>query len=260
MRNSTDLCQLCNERPSNKRNSHLIPKFFGKGIFDGANPRIGIQILENGNSSKVQDTIKEDYILCADCEKGFAIYETYCALRLDRFDNVRFKEKFKRFRKGEFQYFECFDLNIKIYNLLIYSIVWRLSISQHYAFERFKLTNEDEEQLRSILFRYTSNTQSELIDKLNSLKELPCHSHVMIRPINKIRPAKSMLSAASIDDSIHQLHLVDYLVFYVTNRHKLVTLFKEIDNNTIERNVKVGLTEPSLWSEFYCVLMNKMWK
>lgn len=73
MRQPIDICLLCNEKNSTKKNSHLIPKFFGKGIFYGTKPRYGILIDNNGTTTKIQDIIKEDYLFCADCEKGFSV-------------------------------------------------------------------------------------------------------------------------------------------------------------------------------------------
>lgn len=260
MRQPIDICLLCNEKNSTKENSHLIPKFFGKGIFYGTKPRHGILIDNNGTTTKIQDIIKEDYLFCADCEKGFSIFETYCSLRLERLNNLRYFNQFKKFKRGEFEYLECKDLDIRIFNLFIYSIVWRVSISNHYGFLKFKLPTQKEEELRKVLKEYIVPTQNALIDKLEKLKELPNHSHVMIRPNKKLRPPSSMLSGASINDCIHQLHLVDYLIFYITDRDRLVEGFREIDNNNLDKLVRIGLTDPKLWESFNFDLINKMMK
>ena len=260
MRKSTDICLLCHERNSNKENSHLIPKFFGKGIFEGTKPRHGIQISKSGEISKSQDIIKEDFLFCTDCEKGFSIFETYCALRLGRFDNLRYYSQFKKCKRGEFKYFECNEVDIKVFNLFIYSIIWRISISNHYAFLNFNIPAKNEEELRKLIKEYIVTSQSALLDKVDDLTELPSHSHVIIRPKKKLRPPGSMLSAASLGDNIYLLHLVDYLVFYVTEKDKLIQDYKEIDNNNLDRKVRIGLTDPKLWREFNFNLINKFRK
>ena len=258
MRQPTDICLLCRNKNSDKKNSHLIPKFFGTGIFEGTKPRHGLQISKNGKTSKIQDIMKEDFLFCPSCEKGLSIFETYCALRLRRFDDPKHYKQFKRFKRGEFRYFECNEVDIKIFNLFVYSIVWRLSISNHPAFLNFNILTSDEEKLRQIINDFIVSTQSELLDKIDSLIELPLHSHVMIRPKKKQRPPSSMLSAASLNSSIHQIHLVDYLVFYVTDRSKLIHDFVEIDNNNLDRNVRIGLTTSELWEKFNFNLINKL--
>lgn len=260
MRGPTDICLLCREKNSVKKNSHLIPKFFAKGIFEGTKPRHGVQVINNGEISKQQDTFKEDFLFCTDCEKGFSIFETYCSLRLGRFDEQRYFDQFKKFKKGEFEYFECNEVDIKVYNLFIYSIIWRISISNHDAFINFKIPANNEEELRNLINNYLMGKQADLLEKIDDLKELPSHSHVMIRPKKKLRPPGSMLSAASLNNTIHQLHLVDYLVFYVTEKDKLFQGFKEIDNNNLERKVRIGLADPKLWRQFNIQLIDKLLK
>ena len=135
-----------------------------------------------------------------------------------------------------------------------------MSISNHYGFLKFKLPTQKEEELRKVLKEYIVPTQNALIDKLKELKELPNHSHVMIRPNKKLRPPSSMLSGASINDCIHQLHLVDYLIFYITDQDRLVKGFRELDNNNLDKLVRIGLTNPQMWESFNFDLINKMMK
>ena len=61
---------------------------------------------------------------------------------------------------------------------------------------------------------YLLKTQNELIENLGNFSVLRDHRTVMIRPCKKFKPPNSMLSAASIGfESIHQIYLVDYLIF-----------------------------------------------
>lgn len=260
MRTPTDICLLCEKNKSIQKNSHIIPKFFGQGLFYGTSPRHGLAIDKTGKRKKVQDILKEDYFFCPECEAGLSIFETYCILRLDRFNDIRCFNKFKKVKRGEFEYFECKELDIRIFNLFIYSIVWRVSLSESYAFGGFKLPKEEEEKLKVILKQFIKPNQRELIDELYKLKSLPIHSHVIIRPNRKLRPPSAMLSAASRDEWLHEMHLVDYIIFYITDREKLVDGFKEIDNNNLENQVKVGLTTPERWRSYNFELINKVIK
>jgi hypothetical protein len=159
MRQPTDNCLLCQENPATQPNSHIIPKFFGQGLFYSTKPRHAIVRYKTGEIGKAQDTVKENYLFCPNCEKGFNVYETYCALRLERFNNPRFSNQFEIHSIGDFKYFECKSLDIKIFNLFIYSIVWRISISENYAFRGFKLAFPEEEKLRLLLKNYTQSNQ-----------------------------------------------------------------------------------------------------
>ncbi len=258
MRRPTDICLLCKEKNSLKKNSHLIPKFFGKGIFYGSKPRHGIQIDKIGHQKKVQDIIKENYLFCHDCEKRFEILETYCALRLERLNNSQFFTNFEKITHGKFEYAVSKDIDIRVFNLFIYSIIWRISISNNYGLLKFKLPIEEEDKLRLILDKHIEKTQSKLISGLDRIKDLPDHSHVIIRPLVKLRPPNSMLSAASLDKITHQLHLVDYLIFYITKPDAFINALKIIDNNSLEKSVSIGLMDTRSWKKFNFDMIDEM--
>jgi len=250
MRKPTDICLLCQEKNSTKKKSHLIPKFFGKGIFEGTSPRHGVGIYKTGKRERIQDTLKENYIFCPDCERGFSIFETYCSFRLERFNDYKYRSQYNRIKRGKFEYFECKELDIRIFNLLIYSIVWRVSVSESYAFGAFKLPNNEENALRILMKNYIKPTQTELFDHINKLDFLPNHSHIIIRPKKKLRPPNSMISAASLNEWVHEMHLVDYIIFYFTDKGKNAVGLEEIDNNNLDNLVRVGLLPIEDWKSY----------
>lgn len=260
MRTPNDICLLCEKKESTQKNSHIIPKFFGKGLYFDTSPKHSISFDRNGRTSKIQEIEREDFILCPECEKGISVLETYCALRLERYNEIRFANNFNHIRRGEFEFFECKNIDIKVFNLFIYSIVWRLSISQRFSFENFKINQTDETELKNILKLYIKPNEKELFKGLTNLKELPNHSHVIIRPNKKLRPPNAMLSAASRTNYLHELHLVDYIVFYLTEKDKLVDGLKEINNNISENLVKIGLVTPERWKSYNYDLINKIIK
>lgn len=259
-RQPTDLCLLCSERPSTQKKSHIIPKHFGQGIFHGTNPRHGIAITIDGKEKKVQDIIKQDFILCPYCEKGLSVIETYCILRLNKFNDLRYFDEFRRHKEGEFEFFEPKKIDNRVWNLFIYSIVWRLSMTDIFEFQKLKLPEEEENKLRLILKNFMTISQGELMEKINGLTTLPDHSHVILRPKKKLRPPGSMLSAASLDKDTHQIHLVDYLLIYLSDKNRLVDLLKRLDNNTLDRQPRIGLTTKEYWESFNFDLLNKWTK
>jgi len=260
MRTPTDICLLCEKNKSIQKNSHIIPKFFGQGLFYGTSPRHGLAIDNTGKREKVQDILKEDYLFCPECEAGISIFENYCILRLERFNDISYYKKFKRVKRDEFEYFECKELDIRIFNLFIYSVVWRVSICESFVFGSFKLPMVEEEKLKVTLKEFIKPNQGELIDELNKLKALPNHSHVIIRPNKKLRPPAAMLSAVSRDEWLHELHLVDYIIFYLTEKEKIVDGLLEIDNNNLVGKVRVGLTSPETWKNYNSDLISKAFK
>jgi hypothetical protein len=250
MRNPTDKCLLCEANESSQRRSHIIPKFIGNGIFENSKPRSGIAWYKNGKTKIVQDIIKEDFLFCPVCEKYFSTLETYCSLRLERFNDIRYRNSYIRLKEGVYEFIESKDLNIKIFNLFIYSIVWRVSISENFGFANYKLNSKDEGKLRYILNEFSSGSQSELLHKIDTLNELPNHNHIIFRPEKKLRPPQSMLSAASYCSWLHQMHLVDYVLIYITDEQKFADGLKKIDNNRLDGQVRIGTIERSAWKNF----------
>ena len=250
MRTSKDICLLCEERESTQQNSHLIPKFFGKGLFFDTKPRHSIAIEKTKKRQKVQDIPKEDYLICPNCEKGISIIENYCITRLNRYNSIRNFQKFEKFKWGKYEFFESKELDTRIFNLFIYSIVWRVSTSESFAFGGFKLPKIEEDKIRLILKEFIKPNQNELLNKINDLQVLPNHGHVIIRPNKLLRPPKSDLSAASMGGWLHEMHLVDYIIFYFTDTGKIIEGLKKLDNNNLKNRVRVGLTSTDSWKSY----------
>src|SRR5690625_1860216 len=97
MRNPNDLCLLCEENYATKQNSHILSKFISTG-FLGDSPRRGYELdsstFSEGKKKVIQDSPKEDYILCDDCESYFGVLETIAGR-----DLKNWKE---RYRSGEY--------------------------------------------------------------------------------------------------------------------------------------------------------------
>ncbi len=46
------ICELCKVKYADKKNSHIIPKFLGKGLFADTAPRHSISISKEGKQKK----------------------------------------------------------------------------------------------------------------------------------------------------------------------------------------------------------------
>lgn len=250
IRQPDDACLLCHDNLASQKGSHIIPKFFGKGLFWGQSPRKATALFKGGKRQKVQDIIKEDYLFCPECETGFSILETYCSIRLERFNEIRYYKDFNRIKLKEFEFIECKEIDIRVFNLFIYSMIWRISISNNFGFLNFKLSEHEEEKLRQILKEFSTLSQADLFDKIDAINELPNHHHLIIRPIKKLRPPKSMLSAASYNEILHQLHLVDYLIIYNTGIDTLPEKLDQLENNRLGGLVRIGLLDKAKWESF----------
>lgn len=258
MKVPTRLCALCETRPANHKNSHIIPKFFSEGLFEFKPYKHGYSIRESGRESKIQDIPIEKYIFCSNCEKSFSILETYCSLELERYNNIRHSDKFIHHKIEGFQFAESKNIDIKIYNLFIYSIVWRLSISQKIEFETFKLPKEDESELKRILQTFLRTRLDELKESVASIDLSKKHCHYLIRPTKKLRPPKAMMSASTRTTWYHEVHLVDYILFYFTDKDKQMDKLSFLDNNFTDKLVKLGLVPPDSWEKYNMNLISNV--
>ena len=172
MRSSEDLCLLCKTRKATKTDSHIISKFLTKSVF-GQGQRRGF-LLDADNSHKpakiTQDAAKESYILCPECEKCFEILETYISSKVhNRLWNPQYANEFRDEDNGHgIKRRVCINTSPIIFRLLIYSIVWRRSISETPAHRSFKLENGDEEYLRKILCYFYAHTQDGVLQKVTN--------------------------------------------------------------------------------------------
>lgn len=172
MRSPNDPCLLCNENLATKRNSHILPKFISTG-FLGDDPRRGYELDSNtfpeGKKKVIQDSPKEDYILCENCESYFGVLETIAGR-----DLKNWKERYK---SGEYSsmiigevmgIIDCTTARKRAIHLFIYSLFWRSHISTLNGFANFQIENEDfERDLKNELLRFKATSQNEFLEKMD---------------------------------------------------------------------------------------------
>lgn len=247
-----NICSLCKNKEASNHNSHIIPKFLGKRLFNDTNPRHSLLFGKEKKPIKVQDTPKTKHFLCKRCEKGFSILETYCARYLNRYDNLAYRTNsyFNHEQVGNLRYYVIHELKIKIYNLFIYSILWRASICNDIVFNDLNLIKEEEEELRQFLLKFSYQKEADLFNGLDELVSLPSHSHIIFRSERLSKTPHAGLYCKTVDRHFHHLGLVEFALFYYTDNTKLPRKLKLLDNNNIEDEVKVGLFTPKQWQAF----------
>jgi hypothetical protein len=121
------------------------------------------------------DTAKEKYLLCEDCEKK----------RLGSLDTYLFEHFYRRYRNpyfaadfitvplraanpAEFDLLVCRSLNVGMFKLFIYSLVWRASISSLPGYRSFRLSDHTEEVLRRTLDKYLHENAEQTVAFVNA--------------------------------------------------------------------------------------------
>ena len=176
MRKPIDLCHLCQANFATKTHSHIYPKFLSTNFLGPkGTARRGFDLSSNkileSKPAIIQDSPKEDYILCEECEAYFGVLE---GISSDTFINWQAKV-----HSGEYSLnaiidgldiLECNTANKGTIHLFIYSIFWRVSISEIDLFENVKIAPDFEEELRIILMSYR---QPKRTDYLNAITTSP---------------------------------------------------------------------------------------
>lgn len=179
---------------------------------------------------------------------------------MTRYDEYKYRtnDNYEPLNIGEFVCFSPKLLNILIYNLFIYSVVWRVSVSESDVFTSFKLEAPHEERLRKILKSFTSQSQTELFEKVNLNSELPDFSHFIFRPDRKLKTPNSGLFLKSINKDFHHLSLVDYSLFFYTDRKKVFPGFEVFDNNRNNGLAIIGLLSEDMWRNINFTLIKTL--
>lgn len=160
-RKKSDPCLLCGKRNSDKRNSHIIPKFMSSDFLGRKSKKKGYEISsDKGVIRVIQDSPKESYILCSLCEAFFSVLEGAMAQHIKGLH-----EKSSGAIEGAVV-FESSSVSFELFHLFFYSIFWRVSISGLPTFASFKLTPAVESYLGAQLNKFNSSTKADFDQKI----------------------------------------------------------------------------------------------
>jgi hypothetical protein len=252
------LCKLCKKRDADKLNSHIIPKFLGKSLFQDTNPRHALWIDRGGSYKRSQDTPKEDNILCSFCERRFEIIETHFARIITLLHE--YQKHPDLFRIGTIitqKYLTCTAIEPDLFKLFTYSIVWRCSISNLYEFKPFKLLEEHEEVLRSCLDSKLKGDHHAMLSSLQGKSEIPLYHYVIVKPEIKSAKSRGVFSAATMSDDAHVLFLVDLAIFFYTDNKSIGPVLRNFSNRQ-DRSVYITLGNLMDWRSLNEIYFSKL--
>lgn len=237
----------------------------GKTILGESGPRKGY-ILDSSKPHvkprTFQDSPKENYILCPDCEKYFEFLETYVAENFSkRLLNERFNTSFDyKTNEGGVEYAICKELDTKVLRLFIVSLFWRCGISNEEPFTSFKIDSED--KLREFL-QHSNSTD------ILSIKSKKAHSFlhefpiVVMRPKNSHDPTGNFFYANGENDNLYQLLLNEYIFFFSLEMNSALQKLDFL-NNIGNSDFIVGLLRDETWlglrNGLIDLATNKSWK
>ncbi len=246
MRSPENKCLLCNINDATQTNSHIIPKFMSKTILGDGNRRRGF-IIGTDRLHKapqiVQDTPKEDYILCPTCESYFSILENIIANKIH--NKLWLAE-----HQGQFQPERhpsgiiinyCNEVDPIIWRLLIYSILWRCSISSSLICNDFKLNPDEEKTLSDILNQFNTIDQEILFNLVNEKRlSFPTIPFLIVSADSFSNRTLNMLFFNPAAQNPYQLVLNDYILIFSFQTSELLPKFQFLVNGNGDV-IKIGI-------------------
>jgi len=252
MRQPTDLCHLCLTNESDKTNSHILSKFISTNFMDGiGTQRRGYQLdtetVLNNKSKIVQDSVKENYILCADCETYLGLIENIASrtfLNLEK--QITERKVLKDTVKDFLDLLYCINSNPIIIRLFVYSLFWRVSISNDSLFEDYKLKDSFEDDVRKSLFQYKASTNDELIGLTNSDHSIQIFPFTVMTAKSFQDPTSNVLFAPySYDPYCLIVDRFSFMFFRKLDDIK-VNFIREFSNTQIN-DCRIMMVSQELW-------------
>lgn len=253
-------CKLCENEAADKENSHIIPKFLSKGLFENTKPRHSLELKKNGKGRNIQDTPKENNILCKSCEKRIEIIETYFARKIVDIHNYKNqKEKFVQNKIASQEFLICKNINPKAFKLFIYSIIWRASISNLNEFLKFKIEKNIENEIRHFLNKNLKKDHKELLEDLKEINSTPDYNFVVFKPIINENTSRGIFTAFNTGPNSHLLMIVDFAIYFFADENNLDFSFRYFSNKQNEF-VIIALADIEKWNELNKNIVYKMLK
>lgn len=229
-----------------------------KRLFEDVKPRYSLEINSKGKAKKIQDTPKENNILCTNCEKKMEVIETYFSkkiIEIHNYSNV--KEKIDLKTIADQKYLICKEINPTIFKFFIYSLVWRSSISKLHEFNRYSIDKNVEEELRAFLNDNLKITQKELFENVERQTAYPSYHICVIKPLHKTKESRGIFTAFNSGENAHLLMLVDFAIYFFSDESSIDLTLKFYSNKQNEK-VVIAMGEIEKWSELNKLILQKM--
>lgn len=217
------ICNLCKTKLATQKNSHIFPRFLGTSMLitqDGLRKGFKITSFNGLNYKAYQDTPKEDYIFCPDCEFFIASkYETPIANQLyNNRENPR--SFFYVYVKDRYLYRVYHMIDYQLFTKFLYSIIFRAAISNNEHFKNFNLPEYFLEKIRNIL-----------------LEEIPYEKFpllVLSCPYNP-NPTGNFIGAISSNKNSYLIGVNEYIILLdLSNDSNFGHLFQGMSNEKYE--------------------------
>lgn len=225
-------CRLCLTNDADQTGSHITSAFLLASQIGKRGQEKGYIIDTDPNhdysENKGDREVKEDYILCRDCERRISFVENiYSAEITNKIEDPKFTENFPISSLRNIRYISCVRINPIAFHLLIYTILWRASISSNQIYMNFKLDDTTEEDLRFTIDLFLPNTikhkiiqtRNEWENMIENCQELFSYFLYYILKAEKIEgKSRNYEFFDNISSDPYQIMLNEYILLPFFNR------------------------------------------
>jgi hypothetical protein len=226
-----------------------------KSILGSDNQKEGylVSSVADKLGEKIQDSPKEDFIFCSECEAKFSIIERYVANAFyNKYNNPSFLSEFPVVKGVDdgFDVMLAENVNPIMFKLFIYSLLWRASISSHPVFSTFKLKATDAENLRMLLNAYLHSNEavmSKFCDKnAMAFEHLPFNIVTTLAPIDT---TANMIAPFDAGDNKVLLFANEFMIVIYLDWNAPDT--GALPFNLGEQQVCIGIVSAEDWQGFH---------
>lgn len=210
------ICQLCLEDKTLIKNSHIIPNFLYKGLFDDKHKIVNVNLHDFDDATFHQTGFKDKDILCAECDNvvigkheryaSNTIYGNYDKQDIEIYQGDAVALPYVRFK----------NLDYALIKLFFLSILWKSHISKNPFFNQVDLGPKYSEQLRQMILNNNAGPEDRF-------------EVILIRPeTNGTRPTKSMIAPRRVTvdgNTAYLFHINEIMYHFNISNHNKMAIF-----------------------------------
>jgi hypothetical protein len=241
------ICKLCHEDKILLKNSHIIPNFLYKGLFDEKHKIVSINLNDFSDATFNQTGYKDKDILCAKCDNEVigkleqyasnAIYGNHSSVELETFVGDPLHVPYIRFKNLDYSKIKLFFL----------SILWKSHISKHPFFREINLGSKYSERLRKMIL-------------MNDPGPEDSFEVILVKAeTNGTRPTKSIIEPRRLKDNgntTYIFHINEIMYHYNISNHNKMSMF---DKSIIKRDgiLDIAIVKDDFGSEYFDSFIGK---
>lgn len=240
------VCQLCLKDKILLKNSHIIPNFMYKGLFDKKHKIVSVNLFDYNDKKVYQTGFKDKDILCADCDNGvIGAYERYASnsifgdhkkLNVEIYNGDAVVVPYIRFKNLDYN-------NLKLFFL---SILWKSHLSINPFFKEIDLGKKYAEQVRQMLINRDGGAEDSF-------------EVVLVKPETTSRITKSMVAPRCLKDkgnTTYVFHINGIMYHFNVSNHNKMSMF---NTSIIKRDgiMDIAVVKGEFASSYFDSFMGK---